>query len=497
MLSLPFLDDPPRFLFFTGKGGVGKTSLACAAADHPRPAGQAGPARQHRPRLERRAGLRPHASATPSPRCRPSPGLDALEIDPQQAADAYRDTHHRPGPRSAARRPRSPRCTEQLSGACTTEIASFNEFTALLADATAHDSGLRPRPLRHRPDRPHRPSAPAARVRGPTSCPTARATSRASGPLAGLDKQRHDLRRRSRRAADPTRTRLVLVTRPQRSPIARDRPHLRPNSRDIGLTHAHLVVNGVLPAMPSTGATVLEAAIHRRETVRPRRAAGDLGCAARTTRSNCRPINMVGVAGTRALLHADSAAADEPRRRVAEAARGADAGRCRGLVDELAAGGHGLVMCMGKGGVGKTTVAAAIALALAHARPRGAPDARPTRPHTCRHPAGGASTDLEVERIDPGRGHRAVSRRGSWPTRAAALDDAGPRRSRRGPQVPVHRRGRRLPAVLARRVPSSQAVRRPRHRTDRAHPAPARRHRLVPPRDHPPDERGHDTSSPR
>ncbi|HSL84928.1 MAG TPA: ArsA family ATPase, partial [Thermoanaerobaculia bacterium] len=26
------IDDPPRFLFFTGKGGVGKTSLACATA---------------------------------------------------------------------------------------------------------------------------------------------------------------------------------------------------------------------------------------------------------------------------------------------------------------------------------------------------------------------------------------------------------------------------------------------------------------------------------
>lgn len=29
---MKFLDQPPRFLFFTGKGGVGKTSIACATA---------------------------------------------------------------------------------------------------------------------------------------------------------------------------------------------------------------------------------------------------------------------------------------------------------------------------------------------------------------------------------------------------------------------------------------------------------------------------------
>ena len=135
MSGLPFLDDPPRFLFFTGKGGVGKTTLACATAVRLTGEGNrvllvsTDPASN----IGQVFGLPVGNAITAIPEV---PRLWALEIDPQQAADAYRARIIDPV------RERLPAAevdamTEQLSGACTTEIASFSEFTSLLADAAS------------------------------------------------------------------------------------------------------------------------------------------------------------------------------------------------------------------------------------------------------------------------------------------------------------------------------------------------------------------------
>jgi arsenite/tail-anchored protein-transporting ATPase len=127
-----FLHDAPRFLFFTGKGGVGKTSIACAAALTLTEAGKqvllvsTDPASN----VGHVFGLGIGNTITKVPAVR---GLSALEIDPEQAAAAYRERIV--GPVRAllpAAEVRS--IEEQLSGSCTTEIASFNEFTALLTD---------------------------------------------------------------------------------------------------------------------------------------------------------------------------------------------------------------------------------------------------------------------------------------------------------------------------------------------------------------------------
>src|SRR6478609_10200545 len=134
MQRVPFLDDLPRFLFFTGKGGVGKTSLACATAV--RLAGQGlrilltstDPASN----VGQVFGVSVGNTITRVPNV---PGLDALEIDPQQAVDAYRAAIIDPV-RDLLPAVEISAMTEQLSGACTTEIVSFNEFTSLLADET-------------------------------------------------------------------------------------------------------------------------------------------------------------------------------------------------------------------------------------------------------------------------------------------------------------------------------------------------------------------------
>ena len=126
-----FMDIAPRHLFFTGKGGVGKTSLACATAVKLANEGKrvllvsTDPASNLSHVFEIEVGGR-----EPMPVAR-VPNLDALNIDPEAAAQAYRDRIVGPV-RGALPEQIVRRMEEELSGACTTEIAAFDEFTALL-----------------------------------------------------------------------------------------------------------------------------------------------------------------------------------------------------------------------------------------------------------------------------------------------------------------------------------------------------------------------------
>ena len=129
---MKFLDQLPVFLFFTGKGGVGKTSLACATAVELADAGKrvllvsTDPASN----VGQVFGIAIGNKVTPF---HSVPRLSGLEIDPQAAAQSYRDKIVGPVrgvlPENVVKG-----IEEQLSGACTTEIAAFDEFTALLTD---------------------------------------------------------------------------------------------------------------------------------------------------------------------------------------------------------------------------------------------------------------------------------------------------------------------------------------------------------------------------
>lgn len=130
-----FLERSARFLFFTGKGGVGKTSLACATAVRLADAGarvllvSTDPASNVGQVFETPIGNR----ITPIPGV---VGLDAIEIDPESAADQYRDRIIGPV-RGLLPEAELASITEQLSGSCTTEMATFNEFTGFLDDGPA------------------------------------------------------------------------------------------------------------------------------------------------------------------------------------------------------------------------------------------------------------------------------------------------------------------------------------------------------------------------
>ena len=408
---MKFLDAPPRFLFFTGKGGVGKTSIACATAISLARAGKrvllvsTDPASN----VGQVFGLTIGNTVTPVAAV---PGLSALEIDPEQAADAYRERIIGPV-RGLLPEKELASITEQLSGSCTTEIASFNEFTALLTD---HDSVagfdhvlFDTAPTGHTIRLLQLPGSWTEFLndgKGDASC---------LGPLSGLEKQRSIYADAVTALADPQRTRLVLVARAQRSPLAEiARTHTE--LADIGLTRQHVVINGVLPA--PTGGDELAGALYRREQAAladlPTQLAGlplDL--------VELKATNMVGIAALDTLLTPNSAAAPTvpaPEVTVPQAPLSA-------LVDELAESGHGLIMCMGKGGVGKTTLAAAIAVALAR---------RGHQVHlTTTDPAAhltdtldGHLAGLQVSRIDPAEATDAYRQR-VLTTKGAALDEQG------------------------------------------------------------------------
>lgn len=413
-MSFSFLETPPRYLFLTGKGGVGKTSIACATAVTLADAGKrvllvsTDPASNVGQVFGTAIGNR-FTDIESVPR------LSALEIDPQAAAQAYRDRIVGPV-RSALPEAIVASIEEQLSGACTTEIAAFDEFTALLTDSPL-TAGFQhivfdTAPTGHTIRLLQLPGAWSGFLetgKGDASC---------LGPLSGLEKQRTQYQAAVAALADPQRTRLVLVARAQRGTL-REVARTHAELAAIGLVEQRLVINGRLPPAEATG-DPLASALCRREQA----ALDELPQALRALSRDelpLKPFNLVGVAALRDLL---APVAEAPFATPEDAPRpAADVPRLHRLVDELAQIGTGLVMLMGKGGVGKTTLAAAIAAALAE---RGLPVHLSTSDPAAHLEATleGASANLEVSRIDPDaettRYRDEVLR-----TRGAQLDSAG------------------------------------------------------------------------
>ena len=386
---MKFLQLPPRFLFFTGKGGVGKTSIACATAIQLAEAGKrvllvsTDPASNVGQVFNVDIGNR----VTPIPAV---PRLTALEIDPEAAASAYRERLVGPV-RGVLPDDVVKGIEESLSGACTTEIAAFDEFTALLTNTalTADYEHIifDTAPTGHTIRLLQLPGAWSGFLeagKGDASC---------LGPLAGLEKQRNQYKAAVEALADPLQTRLVLVARAQQATL-REVARTHEELAAIGLKQQHLVINGILPHVEAA-TDPLAAAIHEREQTALKNIPTTLTALPRD-HVELKPFNLVGLEALRQLLTdlppQAPAAVDSPieldEPSVAE------------LIDGIAADGHGLVMLMGKGGVGKTTLAAAIAVELAH---RGLP-VHLTTSDPAAHLTDTLNSSLDnltVSRIDP------------------------------------------------------------------------------------------------
>ncbi|MBQ0206414.1 arsenite efflux transporter ATPase subunit ArsA [Citrobacter braakii] len=410
-----FLQNIPPYLFFTGKGGVGKTSISCATAIRLAEQGKrvllvsTDPASNVGQVFGQTIGntIQPVASV---------PGLSALEIDPQAAAQQYRARIVDPI-KGILPDDVVSSINEQLSGACTTEIAAFDEFTGLLTDAS----------LLTRFDHIIFDTAPTGHTIRLLQLPGAWSSfidsnpegASCLGPMAGLEKQREQYAHAVEALSDPARTRLVLVARLQKSTLQEvARTHLELAA--IGLKNQYLVINGVLPKTEAANDT-LAAAIWDREQEALSNLPSDLS-GLPTDTLFLQPVNMVGVSALSGLLSTQPIEASSSEEYIQQRP---DIPSLSALVDDIARNEHGLIMLMGKGGVGKTTMAAAIAVRLAEM----GFDVHLTTSDPAAHLSttlNGSLNNLQVSRIDPLEETERY-RQHVLETKGKELDDAGKR----------------------------------------------------------------------
>lgn len=358
-MNLPsYRPDPAaatRFLFFTGKGGVGKTSLSCATALRLAEAGRRVLLVSTDPASNLDEVLETKLSNSPTP-IAGVPGLAVMNINPVAAAAAYRERVIGPLRRSlpeAALRSMA----EQLSGSCTVEIAAFDEFSGLIGDPgttkdfdhVIFDTAPTGHTLRLMSLAKSWDQFLATNTSG-TSC---------LGPLAGLEKQRVIYEATVTTLADPAATTLVLVSRPQVSAL-REAQRTAEELRSLGVRNQCLVINGTFGTTCPTDITA-QAMVQRGAAAVD--AVRDFVTSMPSFVVPLRPINILGLAGLRVLLDGCADSIDQAKGK--EVWLAPEMENLAALVATLAAQGPGVIMTMGKGGVGKTTVAAVVAVMLA------------------------------------------------------------------------------------------------------------------------------------
>lgn len=378
------LNIATRNLFFTGKGGVGKTSMACATAVQLADQGHrvllvsTDPASN----LDEVLGTELQQQPTEVPAV---PKLWAMNIDPEQAARDYRERMVAPY-RGVLPETAIQSMEEQFSGSCTVEIAAFDEFSRLLGDADVTSEF----------DRVVFDTAPTGHTLRLLTLPSAWSTyvqdnttgSSCLGPLAGLQKQQQVYLDTVQALSDPLLTTVILVTRPETASL-REASRTYSELNHLGIQNHHLIVNGMFlqsiddstdASSPSTTGQTSDEVIHD-----PIAMAMEQRCLSAIERLPknlaslpqtlvpLQPGSLLGIDCLRNIRLNPQQAEDPVSAAVPTHSKfdseictvvGTESHSLNDLVDSLAEQGHGVIMTMGKGGVGKTTVAAAVAVAL-------------------------------------------------------------------------------------------------------------------------------------
>ncbi len=346
------LENPTQNLFFTGKGGVGKTSLSCASAVALADAGKKVLLVSTDPASNIDEVLGTHIDTKPRS-ITEVPNLFALNVDPEKAAEEYRERVIGPYrgvlPEAAIKA-----VEEQFAGACTVEIAAFDEFAKLLDnDGIKNDF-----------DHIIFDTAPTGHTLRLLSLPTAwtgfiedsSAGTSCLGPLEGLKAQRALYETAVKVLSNKEDTTLVLVSRAERSALD-EAERTSKELAEIGIRNQALAINGVFKATDPKDniATAME--------LRGKQALSDVPKTLSMLPRRELPLKsgqVIGVSALRKLLADTDLSSTECNDQSVELPPSIE-----GIIEELAEQGHGVVMTMGKGGVGKTTVAAHIAVELA------------------------------------------------------------------------------------------------------------------------------------
>lgn len=341
-----------QYIFFTGKGGVGKTSIACATAVNLADNGNkvllisTDPASN----LQDVFDMPLDNKGTV---IKEAPNLTVVNLDPEQAAAEYRESVIAP---YRGKLPESviTNMEEQLSGSCTVEIAAFNEFSDFITneekrrgfDYIIFDTA----PTGHTLRMLQLPSAWNTFI--------AENTTGASclGQLSGLEDRKEVYKNAVATLTDKTQTTLFLVSRPEESPL-KEVERSSNELLDLGIETQHLIINGVLENYDAND-SISKQIYERQQNALNNRSSALLKL--NTYIVPLRSYNMTGIDNIRNMLNADVTIKND----IAHIEKD-DFNTIDSVIEDLYQSGKRVIFTMGKGGVGKTTIAGNIARGLA------------------------------------------------------------------------------------------------------------------------------------
>jgi len=338
-----------KYLFYTGKGGVGKTSAACATAVTLADQGKKVLLISTDP-----ASNLQDVFSTPLDNkgvvIKEVPNLIVANLDPIQAAAEYRESVISPY-RGKLPEAILNNMEEQLSGSCTVEIAAFNEFSKFITDGKTQSDY----------DYILFDTAPTGHTLRMLQLPSAwsnfisQSTHGASclGQLSGLQSQKEMYKKAVDTLADAALTTLMLVSRPEITPLLEAQRASKELS-EIGVKNQILLLNGVLMAYDDK----VSESLFKKQQKSLVRIPADLKLL-ETYYIPLRAYNITGMDNVRSLLVKDNYSVSS------EMLHTKNVPHLKEIVEELYKSNKKVIFTMGKGGVGKTTIAAAIALGLA------------------------------------------------------------------------------------------------------------------------------------